>query len=68
MDYILCQVCSNYVDGLDCPCGWKQPKKDESEQHMTEVPTELLMQIIENWKDSTYYCEAIEYLQEYVGK
>ena len=68
MDYILCQVCSNYVDGLDCPCGWKQPKPDESEEGMTEVPTALLMQIIENWKDSDYYCEGIEYLQEFIGQ
>ena len=66
MNYILCQMCNNYVDGLDYPCGWKQPVADESAEHMTEVPTELLRKIYENWKDSDYYCEDIALLAEYL--
>lgn len=65
MNYLDCQACGAYVSGCNCICGWKQT--EEQTEELVEVPIALLKQIIDNWKDSTYYCEAIEYLEEYLG-
>lgn len=68
MKYLYCQAdgCGTYVDGMNCSCGWKQAEECECSEGFTEIPTELLKRVVENWQDSTYYCEAIAELKGYL--
>ena len=68
MQYLYCQAdgCGSYVDGMSCHCGWKQPEEYECSEGYVEVPVELIKKIVDNWQDSTYYCEGISELKQYL--
>lgn len=42
--YLYCQVCSSYVGGGDCGCGWRNRRLKEEQSLMEDISTEELIQ------------------------